>query len=1041
VTDRSPRRQEEVIVAASQAIADGAYGDARASLSSALDANLFGDQPNVAAFWALRLYGEASRKQVDPQTAARAYGAALQMANVMHRPDLESIAVEGQAIVARISGEPAEALALFDRARDLAEEGDDIAGVVALLSNKGNLLAEIERFEEAESVLREALGGMADPDPRLLAGIEDNLGAALAGQHRYEEAMTMAASAARRYEAIGAGFDRYEALCHLEFHQHGAGEHEAAVQTFIEAHGLITTLEARNVNVGHYRAYPERVRRIEENTIAVLAADGLVDFEADFEIGTRATLASELFVQAGREIEAGEFAPAEPRLLQALEHWERLQAVHMLPSIHHSLANLYFEAGQTTKAREHGLRAREIAFELGDAYRELLACGGLARQIMNSADDFGAADALHYIARAQALIPLSAGDGRGALPNDAPTLDSAVLDMLDSSICLTHGAFGLAEEATRRALGEREGRPDQSPESELMRYRTWLRQLRLYVILRRRNAQGDSEDADELEERFIAYLDGEPDLRSSVSLQATLGNEGFIADVWTEETLALLVGACDAYEEMRERVRTLGDLSGFSESVHAPFAEAIEVAVHLGHDEQALHLLERSKARSLLDALAIDGGGGADAAAVEPATATELATALAERTSSPALIDFFVGPRSVLAFVIDGRAEFEVRHLADPRSDEWIELTTLVRRSALSGEGSALRALTLPVLRRLTDCVREVGDGRPVYLSPHGILHSLPLHLVENDGILTPLPRVYHLPSGSLLRIPAAPETGEGSLVGGDPGSDLGFARAEAREVAARFSAQEKTGTACSFEWLSEALVPGQRRLRLIHLACHALFRPTKGERSGLGLTKGGVPTFVTVPELATLNWGSDLVMVSACSSGQQEVGAGDEPAGIPRALLGRGAKALIVSLWEVPDLATYLLVKNLYAELPDVGGLELQEVGRALVGAQEAVRDISARELVSTALDLHASDQGEGDLTRCALEAAEMAHRAARRTDQALVCYESLQAIEAGRFVAADIGGIDWTIQEEIATDPAYDVTPLRHPGNWAAFVLIGRR
>lgn len=421
----------ELIVGVSKAISVGAYADARATLGAALGNGFFGSGPSVEAFLAFRLLGEAARKLADFETAMSAYQAAQGMASAMARPDLESAAVEGMGMVTRENGEPIEALRLFDRAQELAEAAGDVDGVIALLSNKGNLLADTARFEEAEPVLRKALEMAAHLPPQLRASIEDNLGIALGGLGRYEEASARAREAAALFAEAGAGFDRYEALDHLERFQRGAGDDAAAVETFVEAHELITALEAEHLTVDHYLAYPERVREIEAGTRSALAAAGQDGAEAALEIGLRATLAEQLREQADRDIEAGDFAAAETALREALAHWERLRAFHMMPSIHHALSTVYFEVGQPARARKHCLEARDRAHQLGDAWRELMACSSLARFIRASTGDLGTADALHQVARALALRPLVFGaeDGVPHFERGAePPIDGGVLD-------------------------------------------------------------------------------------------------------------------------------------------------------------------------------------------------------------------------------------------------------------------------------------------------------------------------------------------------------------------------------------------------------------------------------------------------------------------------------------------------------------------------------------------------------------------------------------------------------------------------------------
>ena len=66
--------------------------------------------------------------------------------------------------------------------------------------------------------------------------------------------------------------------------------------------------------------------------------------------------------------------------------------------------------------------------------------------------------------------------------------------------------------------------------------------------------------------------------------------------------------------------------------------------------------------------------------------------------------------------------------------------------------------------------------------------------------------------------------------------------------------------------------------------------------------------------EIYDLNIGAaDLVTLSACETGLGRVGRGDEQWGFVRTFLAAGAKSVAVSLWDVNDESTRLLMETFY--------------------------------------------------------------------------------------------------------------------------------
>lgn len=155
-----------------------------------------------------------------------------------------------------------------------------------------------------------------------------------------------------------------------------------------------------------------------------------------------------------------------------------------------------------------------------------------------------------------------------------------------------------------------------------------------------------------------------------------------------------------------------------------------------------------------------------------------------------------------------------------------------------------------------------------------------------------------------------------------------------------------------------------------------------------------------------------------------------------------RHVRSLIVALWSVPDLATYLVMKEFYGHLPSTGPLSLTDIATALAEAQGAVRDLSAQGLLARALELREQATTDGDerMMICAMSAIATAHRSAGNREEWLRWREAIQCRVTGRPFPRDIGHPHWDAQCALSAAPAYAAAPFADPRNWAAFVLISR-
>jgi CHAT domain-containing protein/Tfp pilus assembly protein PilF len=93
---------------------------------------------------------------------------------------------------------------------------------------------------------------------------------------------------------------------------------------------------------------------------------------------------------------------------------------------------------------------------------------------------------------------------------------------------------------------------------------------------------------------------------------------------------------------------------------------------------------------------------------------------------------------------------------------------------------------------------------------------------------------------------------------------------------------------------------------------------------------------FLTLSEINELKLNADLVTLSACKTGLGQRVAGEGVIGLSRAFINAGARAVLVSLWEVADDSTALFMKEFY-RLISLG----EEKAGALAKAKQRLRQM----------------------------------------------------------------------------------------------------
>ena len=319
----------------------------------------------------------------------------------------------------------------------------------------------------------------------------------------------------------------------------------------------------------------------------------------------------------------------------------------------------------------------------------------------------------------------------------------------------------------------------------------------------------------------------------------------------------------------------------------------------------------------------------------------------------------------------------------------------------------------------------EPGDY--LYLVPHDVLHYLPLHTLKvEESYLIERNPVLYTPSASVLKYCQAKrkERRESILVLGDSDAErpLPNAREESWQVANLFGTQPHLGQAAKKTLIKEKLETEKDEIDILHFACHGFFHPYQPLKSGILMapeangqepaefepTLHGLPVsrYLTAEEFFGLEMRANLVTLSACESGVSQIRPGDELFGLMRALIYAGTPSVVMSLWEVEDISTELLMVHFYERLK-AGDTKVE----ALQKAQLHVKNLTARQ--AKAYYGHKLKQ---------LSSEEDSQRYAQTKNNIQSVYRKVLAAEEAEGHPV---GLDYPI--------------FQHPFYWAPFILVG--
>ncbi len=366
------------------------------------------------------------------------------------------------------------------------------------------------------------------------------------------------------------------------------------------------------------------------------------------------------------------------------------------------------------------------------------------------------------------------------------------------------------------------------------------------------------------------------------------------------------------------------------------YGELIDLlATRQGRTDDALAVVEQSRARALIDVLA-DGDApalpevGAFSGLAGPAGAVVVYTALPERL--------------LIWIVTDKGTRFVARDVGRVALDRLVRGFTagLDRAGASDERGRRLFELLLAPL------FDEVPNPTRLVIVPDGPLHALPFAALPlRNGLLFDGPVLSYAPSLTQLALAqhriresaARPLTH--ALVVGDPGRSSGLpalpmAAQEAKAVARHYA---NSTLLLSAEATRANVLRSFPAADVVHMAGHAVANPAFPGQAYLVLaTDDRSPGYgrLEAREISALRLkATRLVVLSACSSAAGPVALGEGVLGLGRAFLAAGVPVVVASLWQVDDQSTRALLERFHTELLEHGA----DPAPALQAAQRQLR------------------------------------------------------------------------------------------------------
>ncbi len=138
---------------------------------------------------------------------------------------------------------------------------------------------------------------------------------------------------------------------------------------------------------------------------------------------------------------------------------------------------------------------------------------------------------------------------------------------------------------------------------------------------------------------------------------------------------------------------------------------------------------------------------------------------------------------------------------------------------------------------------------------------------------------------------------------------DLKYAKAEANEIVKLFSGKLFSGQDAT----KSNFIKTKEKYGIFHFSMHAQLVENDFNKSYLEFSN---QEKLMVSEIYAIHLSAELVVLSACNTGNGELKKGEGIMSLSRALIHAGVRSSVVSLWEVPDKETSEIMVDFYKNL-----------------------------------------------------------------------------------------------------------------------------